>query len=163
MQRFRAAAFLLPFILMSPSILIGQSSFNVGLIGGVSQYDLSGTGTTGFGGIRVDIVPSTEFLVLEVGLHYFSYHAPLASRQTLWFPEASIQIQMPGRIVRPYIGAGAGYAFGSGESVPTLAASLGSRFRLSYQWLLRGELRVRSVDPWIGTTADWGLGISRTL
>ena len=29
------------------------------------------------------------------------------------------------------------------------------------RWGVRGELRMRSIDPWVGTTADWGLGVTR--
>lgn len=146
---------------IAPSALQGQTEMSVGLVGGASQYDLSGTGTTGFAALRFDVVPErARFLVFEAGLQYFRYEAQSADHERIWFPEASLQLQLPSRVVRPYVGIGAGYGFSS-ESEPTLSASVGSRFRIASQWSLRTELRVRAVDPWTGTTADWGLGVSR--
>lgn len=144
-----------------PSVLHGQTEVSVGLIGGASQYDLSGTGTTGFAGLRLDVVPeSARFIVLEAALEHFGYETQFGENETLWFPEAAVQLQIPGRVLRPYLGIGAGYAF-STYSAPTLFALGGTRVRIASRWTLQAELRVRAVDPWGGSTADWGLGVSR--
>jgi hypothetical protein len=147
-----------------PPVVQGQTEVAAGVVGGAAQYDLSGTGTVPFGGLRVDVVPErARYLVLEAGIHTLRYETQAADFHRLWFPEGSVQLQLPGRVARPYLGLGAGHTFGSEGSAPTLSASVGSRFRVAGSWSLRTELRVRSVDPWVGTTADWGLGLSRTL
>jgi hypothetical protein len=43
----------------------------------------------------------------------------------------------------------------------TLSAAGGARVRLPGGWGLGGELRIRAVEPFIGTTADWGLSLIR--
>ena len=164
MLPIKLALLTLAFTGVGSTATAAQSRLSLGVIGGASQYDLSGTGTAAFGGLRLDIESrGTRSLVFETGLHLFSYETQFDDRQDLWLPEISMQLQRLGQTVRPYLGVGAGYAFGSGESAATLSASVGSRFRLADRWSLRGELRVRSVDPWVGTLADWGLGLSRTL
>jgi hypothetical protein len=42
------------------------------VVGGAWQYDLSGTGTSGFGGLRLELPVSRTFLI-EPGLTYASY------------------------------------------------------------------------------------------
>lgn len=163
MKVLRTLALLLPIALW-PHAGHAQSTYAAGIISGASQYDLSGTGTQWFSGLRIEVVPSSlRNLVIEGGVHHLSYRTQSDDQRRHWFPEVSAQLQLTDRVVRPYIGVGAGYSFTSGDSAPTLSASLGSRIEVCPGWLMRLELRVRSVDPWAGTTADWGIGVSREL
>ena len=135
------------------------------IVAGVFQYDLSGTGTSLFGAARLEL-PLGSFVVAEPGLTVGRYDAQFGSTVTLLFPEIQLQLQGRGS-VSPYLGVGAGPAFASseGESQTELGLStaLGVRFRTRSDWGVRGELRVRAIDPFTGTTAEWGLGISRRL
>jgi hypothetical protein len=77
------------------------------------------------------------------------------------------QLQVPRGSLRPYLGAGAGIAFTKEGDTTftdfTLAGAGGLRIVASSAWSFRGELRIRAVDPWTGTTADWGFGITRAF
>lgn len=134
------------------------------LTAGPSQYDLSGTGTAPFAAVRV-MVPVHPVLSVEPSLGWMSYDSQFDDRTTLWFPEGQLVLHPWAGRVRPYLGAGAGVALVSGpgddDIETTLSAALGALFDLNETWGVRGELRIRAVDPWVGTTADWGLGVTR--
>lgn len=135
------------------------------VIAGPSIYDLSGTGTAGFAAIRVD-VPAGRVFVIEPGLGVFRYTAQTDETLTYLFPEVSFQAQVPGGGVRPYVGGGIGFTeflSGRGRTDVTLHAAAGLRVALAGGWGLRGEARLRSVDPFTGNTFDLGFGVSRAL
>lgn len=142
---------------------VAQRGRALAVAGGVVQYDLSGTGTTGFGAARLE-VPLTSVVLLEPGLTFSRYDAQFGSSVSLLFPEVQLQLQGRG-VVSPYIGVGVGpaLAFAEGESDTELSLSgaLGLRVRVDPQWRIGGELRIRAIDPFAGTTAEWGLGVSR--
>ncbi|HET7423380.1 MAG TPA: hypothetical protein VFJ92_07460 [Gemmatimonadales bacterium] len=135
------------------------------LTAGPSAYDLSGTGTS-FAVATQGAWELLPALVVEPGLTFFGYEAQFADRVSYLFPEVSIQAQLPRGTVRPFLGVGGGGAFvvsGEGETAGTLHAVGGVRVQLDPRWSLRGELRVRSVDPWVGNTADFMFGVGRRL
>lgn len=138
-----------------------QAQTAVSFLSGPSQYDLSGTGTTQFLSVRLD-VPLTSALLVEPGLTYLPYEAQSGARTHHVLPEIQLQLQAPGETFRPYLGAGFGgsWARRSGEGYwdGTLSGAGGLRVMTGSRWMLRGELRVRVIDPWAGTTADWSLG-----
>ena len=138
----------------------------IALVAGPFQYDLSGTGTSVFGAARLEI-PLARYLLLEPGLTFGRYDAQFGSAVSLLFPEVQIQVGGTRGQVNPYLGAGVGpaFAFSNGASDTELALSgaVGVRVRLTREWGARAELRVRAIDPFAGTTAEWGLGISRRL
>jgi hypothetical protein len=74
-------------------------------------------------------------------------------------------VQYPGRVLRPFLGAGLGlsYAWGGGASATdlTLTGGIGTRVRLTEVWGARAELRARSIDPFHNTIAEWTLGVAR--
>lgn len=136
------------------------------VIAGPSQYDLGGTGTAPFGAVRLAL-PLGRTFVFEPGLTYLSYTSQFDPRIHHILPEAQLQAQLPGETFRPYLGAGLGasLAVSEGDEVMdlTLSGAAGVRVLLGSGWMLGGELRVRVIDPWTGTTADWGFGLGRRL
>lgn len=142
---------------------MGQSS-GVTVLAGASSYDLSGVGNAWFSGARFDARP-IRFLVLEAGLHYFHYTAQSDDRVRHLIPEAQLQFEPVRGPFRPYLGAGAGAAWliwrGDNSIELSLSAALGFRVDLRGSWGLLAEGRVRSIDPWVGSLGELGLGISR--
>jgi hypothetical protein len=137
--------------------------------GGMTQYDLSGTGTVPFTALRAQIPVSRHFLV-EPGATYMSYRNQgdiQAPRWHVLLPEVQLQAQLPGRTLRPYLGVGAGYSRERLESLTvndlTAAVAAGLRINLPAGFSAGTELRVRAVDPTHGSMADWGVSIGRHI
>jgi hypothetical protein len=149
-------------VMLSPSGATGQGRA-LGAVGGAWEYDLSGTGTSGFGGVRLEM-PVSSVVIIEPGLTYAQYSPQFGGRVHYLIPELQAQLQVPGR-VSPFLGAGGGlsYAWGEGASATdlTLSAGVGTRVRFSELWSARAEFRARSIDPFHSTIAEWTLGISR--
>lgn len=102
-------------------------------------------------------------LSVEAGLGWFQDGQKGQGAVDLLLPEAGLRVGLGG----PFeLGLGAGWAIGledrSGDDL-TLWASLSADVGIGADWALRPELRVRSVDPWVGTIADFALGIRRAL
>jgi hypothetical protein len=135
----------------------------VALLAGPSPYDLAGTGTGFAAALRFDF-PSGRLLVFEPGIGFFRYENQSGDRITYLLPELSVQIQVPSGAVRPYVGGGIGFSeflSGRGSTFVTLHAATGLRVDLGADWGLRGEWRLRSIDPFTGNTSDLLLGVSR--
>ena len=143
----------------------GRAPTETALILGPSPYDLSGTGT-GFAvnaGIAVPVL--RQVLILEPSLGIFTYSSQFGNRTHWLFPELSLQAQARLGGVRPYLGGGMG-AGTAGLSGParwqiTLHGVAGMRVHLGGRWGVRGEMRLRSVDPFHGNTVDLGIGVTR--
>jgi hypothetical protein len=144
----------------------GRPPIESALLLGPSPYDLSGTGT-GFAvnaGVAVPVL--RQVLLLEPSLGIFTYTSQFGNREHWLFPELGLQAQARVGAVRPYLGGGIG-AGTVGLSGParwkfTLHGLAGVRAHLSGRWGIRGEMRIRSVDPFHGNTVDFGLGVTRT-
>ncbi len=84
---------------------------------------------------------------------------------SLLFPEMQLQLVRPHGLLRPFLGAGAGLSLDSRDTAPggELAPSAGAGFRmlLAPNWSGRAELRLRAIDPWTGSAAEWTLGLAR--
>lgn len=143
-----------------------QTDEAVSLLAGPSEYDLAGTGIAPFVAARLDLPVGRRFLV-EPGVTYMWYECQGGDRIRHVLPEAQLQIRHPGEVFRPYLGIGAGASWAvmptEDEVDLTISAAGGVRVRVGSGWILRGELRVRVIDPWTSTTADWGLGVGRTF
>ncbi|HEX6533270.1 MAG TPA: outer membrane beta-barrel protein, partial [Gemmatimonadaceae bacterium] len=134
------------------------------LSAGVSQFDLSGTGTMAVVAVRGE-VPLARVLLLEGGLAMARPQEDFGVHSTLLMPEGQLQLQIPRRVA-PYLGVGAGLATtfrnaadGGSESHLTLSGAAGVRVALNRAFGLRAELRVREFGlRFTGTTADWTLG-----
>jgi outer membrane protein with beta-barrel domain len=157
------SAIVLACLALIPQTSVGQDRA-LGVVGGAWQYDLSGTGTSGFGGLRLEL-PVAQLFVIEPGLTYARYSSQFGPSVNYLIPELQAQIQVPGSTVRPFLGGGIGlahaWAEGDHASDLSLSAGIGTRIRLATLWSARAELRVRSIDPFHGTVAEWTAGIAR--
>jgi hypothetical protein len=150
-------------VTLLPAISQAQSrSPTFTLAGGLTSYDLAGTGTAPAGAIRADqrVFP---FLIFELSLEYMAYDAQGGTRNRLLMPEFSVQATTGLGRVHPFIGGGVGFGIlvtGPGEDVATLHAVGGMRIVLAPAWGARGEVRIRSLDPFTGTMGDFTLGLS---
>ena len=141
---------------------LGRPRYAVGVVAGASQFDLSGTGTAGLLGARVE-AELRRWLVAEGAVGFFRPGEQFGGRASYAIPEAQLQVQFPGRVVRPYLGAGGGYVFasGGGDAEGTASGAGGLRVALPGAGLdARGELRVRGIgQSFAGSTAEWTLGV----
>jgi hypothetical protein len=137
---------------------------SIAIVGGVSSYDLSGTGSTPIGALRVDI--PLLALVAEGSLGVMAPKED-PGRTTYVIPEVQLQYQILPILVRPYIGIGGGLFKGvsgvkSDFSEMTLSAAAGIRATLPLTGLgLRVEGRIRGIGSGFnGTSAELTAGIS---
>src|SRR3954471_23478232 len=103
MMRWLARGSLLLLLATAAHAQLPIPSFAV--VGGVSHFDLNGTGTAPIGALRVD-VPLLA-LVAEGIFGVFRPKEDVGTR-TCIIPEAQLQWQILPMLVRPYIGVGAG-------------------------------------------------------
>ncbi|HEX4681241.1 MAG TPA: hypothetical protein VH277_00960 [Gemmatimonadaceae bacterium] len=134
------------------------------VVGGVSSYDLSGTGTTAVGALRVDI---PLLLLLAEGSLGVMRPKEDAGTRTYIIPEAQLQYQLFPLLVRPYIGVGAGWFRAVSGPDPlrndiTLSASAGVRLSIPLLPVgLRAEARLRGIGSGFGSSAtEFTLGAS---
>jgi len=143
----------------------------VSLSGGVSQFDLSGTGTAPTIAVRGSY-PLNSVIRVEASLGWSRPEQRSQSGpNSLWTPEVQVQFAIPGR-VSPYLGLGGGVAFETGRdtggfdpgSRVTASGSGGIRVGVASGWELIGELRVRGIgDVFEGSAAEWTVGVSRAF
>lgn len=139
----------------------------VSLLVGPSQFTLSRAGTTPVVALRGDVELNRWFLG-EVGVSTVRAKQQFFKGVTYIFPELQIQAQLPFGVVRPYVGAGAGFskAFergfnaGTGQSV---SGAAGVRALLPRsKTTLRAELRIRGLGArYTSSMADWTFGVGR--
>jgi hypothetical protein len=178
MMRHPVSAVCLLLLAGTPAMARAQRegpTVQYGVLIGAARYDLSATstgGSTGFSatgfsfraGITIPLVSRVVFI--EPSLGFLSARSQFGKRSAWMFPEMTVQAQRPRGAVHPYLGVGLG-AGTMGLSGParwkfTMLGLGGVRVHLTGQWGVRGEVRVRSVDPWNGHTADFGVGFTHT-
>ena len=137
-----------------------------GLAGGVSHFDLSGTGSAPIAVLRLDL-PLFP-LIAEASLTAFRPNEQNGVRRSYIIPEAQLQYQLFPMFVRPYVGVGAGYfrAITGPDPHPnevTYSASAGIRAGVpTLPFSLRTELRARGIGSGFSANAiEWTIGISR--
>jgi hypothetical protein len=137
---------------------------HVSVMGGVSQWDLSGTGTSPFGAVRLEV--PLVFIIAEGSLGVFRPNEQGGTR-TYVIPEAQLQWQILPLLVRPYIGVGGGWfkaVSGADPKRSQLTGSASAGVRVGIPFIgagLRGELRVRGIGSgFSGSAADWTVGVS---
>lgn len=143
-----------------PSAGVPRPRYAGGVVAGASQFDLSGTGTTGIIGGRIE-ADVRSWLVAEGAVGFFRPAEQFGGRSRYTIPEAQLQVQIPGHMVRPYLGAGGGWVFASGRNMTgTVSGAGGLRVELQRALDARGELRVRGIgSSFSGATAEWTLGL----
>jgi hypothetical protein len=137
---------------------------SLSLMGGVSSFHLSGTGTTPMAALRLDI--PLLVLVAEGSLGVLRPQEQ-SGTHTYIVPEAQLQWQIFPLLVRPYLGVGGGWfraVSGPGEhrNDLTLSASAGVRFSIPLIGAgLRAEARVRGIGSgFSGSATELMLGVS---
>lgn len=166
----RGLAMLLGAIVVAPLGAGAQRAdrLSVSVVAGSGEYDLGGTGTgTSFNG-AVTWRPLNRVLVVESNVGLFRTTPEPGVRSTLLLPELGVQAEVRLGRVRPFIGGGVGQARESVQGYTsdwetTLHGVLGARLALGAGWGVRLEGRVRAVDPFAGTVADFGVGLQRRV
>jgi hypothetical protein len=106
-------------------------------------------------------------LLIEPSVGYFTYVTKFGGRSQWIFPELGLQAEARVGWARPYLGTGIGAGFetraGPNQVEFTMHAAGGVRLRFGGSWGARVEMRLRSVDPFQGGTADLGLGLTRGI
>lgn len=131
---------------------------------GVASYDLSGTGTSGVAAARIEM-PVWRAVQLQVGSGFFWYRAQDNDNVSVLLPEAGALLRIPGAVPL-YLGAGVGHTLavnGDTDDDPMLYGAVGLEIVDRAGWAIRPELRLRSVDPWAGSIADFTIGVRRRL
>ncbi|MGD8601644.1 MAG: hypothetical protein PVF90_07190 [Gemmatimonadota bacterium] len=126
--------------------------------GGPTFNDLEAGGTLWLGAASLEARPVELPLVLDASFRYMAYTA--AEREHYPLAELSAQWEIGSGSVRPFLGAGGGFAWrvrpGETDWDPSAHATGGIRFRLGDALGLRAEARLRSLEP----LADFTLGLS---
>jgi hypothetical protein len=132
----------------------------VGFSAGPSSYDLAGTGTGFVAHSRFSLRVGSS-AALQGTFGYLRYVADLEESTHYLLPEVSIVLAPRIDNVELFTGTGAGWALflnGRGESDFTLHSLVGIRVWVSGSLGTTFELRVRSIDPFVGNTTDITLG-----
>jgi hypothetical protein len=165
-----ACSVLLTGVLSAQSGIAPVDSFGprpaLSLSAGVSQFDLSGTGTTSVIALRGEY-PLIPALLIEGGVTIARPQQQFGDQGTLVMPELQLQLQLPRRVA-PFVGLGTGFAhdgavarYGGDATRLTFSGAAGLRAALTRQVGVRTELRVREFGTgFTGTTADWTLGVA---
>ena len=139
------------------------------LSAGQMRYTMSSTRTGTLVALRLasPIVPlGRRNWLLEPGAAYVWYRADDGSRRHLFVPEVQVQLQVGPPGIQPYVGVGGGLATTRVDTVRTtkLTASAAAGLRLLLGgWGIAGELRVRSLSLFQGTTRELTVSLFRKL
>lgn len=137
---------------------------SLSVVGGVSHYSLSGSGTAPIGALRLEVP-----LILVVAEGSLAVFRPTTggSTSTYVIPEAQLQWQLLPLLVKPYLGVGGGWFRAVTGPTPrqndfTVSASAGVRVGLPLTGLgLRAEARVRGIGTsFSGHATELTLGVS---
>lgn len=138
--------------------------FSATVFAGTSGYDLQGLGWARSVGMRA-AVGLTSSVVIEPSVMSFGYRGQTGADISYTMAEISVQLQAPTGGVRPYVGAGGGYAFARGglaRSERTVHGALGLRTSVMQHVGLVAEVRLRNLS-WFranATMLDYVGGIS---
>lgn len=116
MRRSIRSALALPLLALGVSALTpapadAQRVASWSISAGVVRYDLAETGTAPAGALRLE-VPVTRTVLLEPGIMVARPNQD-TGREWIVLPQAIVQYRLaPGASVEPYVGGGAGIAFG---------------------------------------------------
>jgi hypothetical protein len=135
------------------------------VLAGGSTYDMSRSGTSPFGAVRIDL-PFVK-IVYEAGLGVFEARESVGGKSTYLIPEVQVQWQLAPNRIRPYIGVGGGYignVSGPADNwwSATGSASVGARVTVPATSIgFSGEVRVRGFSGGVegGKSVEYALGL----
>ncbi len=137
---------------------------SLSIVGGVSQWDLSGTGSSPFASLRLDI--PLLFVIGEGSVGVFRAKEQTGT-STYVIPEAQIQWQLLPLLVKPYVGVGGGFfraISGPSQSGNQFTGSVSAGVRVGVPLIgagLRGEVRARGIGTnFSGSAVEYTLGLS---
>ena len=144
-----------------------QNTTSLVLGGGVSNFDLSGTGNAPVFAARVTRELGSN-LVIEGGVTFAKPDQDFGP-STLILPEAQLQYHFPVGRFTPYLGAGIGASRHSADGLetdwnPTISFAGGTRIAVNDRVGVFGELRIRGVEwDFAGSMADITGGVAIRL
>ena len=165
-RRFAVVAFVIA-VAGAPASSWAQeaSRWDVGIGAAVVQYDLAGVGNAPGFVVRAsrDLTPH---VVLEArGL--LAWPEQQSGPSTFFVPEVQLQYRWNVARFSPYVGGGGGFARTSSpfrsDWDTSLSLAAGTAIRLTERAALIGELRLRGVDRFAGSTAEWTAGMAWRL
>jgi len=163
-----------------PTFVSGQrfadsSRYAVSFSYGSFEYDLSRTGKSRMVALRIER-PIAKFVMAEAGILYARPYNQSGDSTHFWVPEIQVQVQLPLRVIAPYIGVGGGVAYDSGHDSPTgpqqrghvtdptFSAAAGVRAWFTSVFGARLEMRVRGIGgDFQGSSTEWTLGAALRL
>jgi hypothetical protein len=134
----------------------------IAVYAGAWNVDLRGT----TGGVRLELPrPRHPRWTWVAALTYFDPSTNSPYRATVVASEGLVQYQLTGNSVRPYIGAGAGLAFGNLIHTidPVLSLGAGLQTDISDGWGARLEAGLRTFGRIRIGTVGWSFGVARRL
>jgi hypothetical protein len=139
--------------------------WNFGAAASIINYDLNGVGTTP-GMVFTASRELTRHVVLETrGL--LAWPDETFGRSTLFIPEAQLQYRWNIARFTPFVGGGGGFARRSSpfhsDWDTTLSVAGGTGIRLTDRVGVLGELRLRGIDDFAASTAEWSVGMTWRL
>jgi hypothetical protein len=161
---------LVPSVLFAAALFVPRAAHaqlpvpSLALVGGVSNYDLSGTGSTAFGAVRVDV---PLLAVIAEGSLGMMRPKEQDGTRTYVIPEVQLQYQLFPLLVRPYLGVGGGVFKAIAGPDPqrsdfTLSAAAGVRATIPLIGFgVRAEARVRGIGSgFSGSSTELTVGVS---
>jgi hypothetical protein len=158
-------ALIIACAVLLPSTALAQlpvPSFSI--VGGVSHFDLAGSGSTPIGELRLNV---PLILLSAEGSFGVIHPSENGGSRTYIIPEAQLQYPFLPFLVKPYVGIGGGWLRAVTGPEPhnnagTFSVSAGVRIAPPLIGIgLRGEVRYRALGSSIGSSmTDFTLGIS---
>lgn len=145
----------------------------IGIAGGVMDYDFRGEGSTPFGALRVRF-PMGRWLVIEPSFGYAAFTADEdavsagAGRDVkLVLAEFQLQGQYPMGRLSAFLGLGLGGAVDFRDErgaddfvVSTFSGAGGLAVALGRGWSARGEVRARTLDETADSATEYTIGLA---
>lgn len=177
-----SAAFLRRYLNRSPSLPSSVAAWTIGTIlamtlslpgearaqsaisvaAGAASYDLAGVGTSGVGAVRFEW-PLASRLGGQVGTSFFWYGTQGVDQVAMLLPEVGV-LARPSMSIPLLVGLGVGHSAtvkGTASDEVSLYGALAFDIEDRAGWAVRPEMRVRVLDPWVGTIAEFTLGVRR--
>ena len=167
-MRFRSVAvcsFVMLLGVTSTASAQESGRWDFGAAAAAVQYDLVGVGTVPGLVVRASRDLSPHVVLETRGL--LAYPEEQSYRSTLFVPEAQLQYRWNIARFSPYIGGGGGFAMVQSpfrtDWDSTVSVGGGTGFRLTDRVGVMGELRLRGIDRFAASTAEWSVGMTWRL